>query len=117
MNKIDGSNLLPPRQLDQSSGSQQKKGTDPARTAEDSAPARSWVNGDSAVISDKARKLMSMRHAYDAGMDAIGREPDLREEKLAQVRLRLEQGFYQSSEVRDRISDGVLKAIEGMDEA
>ena len=117
MNKIDGSHLLPSRQLDPSHGAQQKKGAAHERTSDGATEPRTAGTGDSVVISDKARQLMSMRQAYDAGLEAVAKEPDVREEKLAQVRLRLEQGFYQSTEVRDRISDGVLKAIDAMDEA
>lgn len=119
MNRIDGQRALPSRTLDSSAQAQlRKEAMNRSGAYEgDAAPQRSTATGDEAVISDKAQQLMEMRRTYEVGLAAVAREPNLREEKLAQVRARLEEGYYESPQVRERISEGVLRAIEGTEEA
>lgn len=115
MNRIGGQQPLPSRSVDSSAQAQLRKQTAQRSGAYggDVLPQRSTPTGDRAVISDQARKLMEMRQTYEAGQAAIEREPELREDKVAQVRARLEEGYYESAQVREKVSAGVLRAIEG----
>ena len=118
MNKIDGSQLLPSRQLDSSQGlaRSNKSDTDKSIPAGGSAPENTVKTSDTAEISAKARSLMEMKQAYDAGLEAVEKMPDTRADKLAQVRSRLEEGFYNSTEVREKVAGGVVETIKGIDE-
>lgn len=119
MNRIGGQQPLPSRTLDPSAQSTLRQGamnrSEPYGS--DVAPQRAPATEDRAEISEKARQLMEMRQTYDAGLAAIEREPEMREEKLAQVRARLAEGYYESPQVREKIGEGVLHAIEASEGA
>ena len=118
VNKIDGSQLTPPRQLDSFQGTARSNKSDSGQgiPAAGVAAEQGTKTGDTVEISAKARKLMEMRQVYEAGLESVGKEPDVREEKLAEVRSRLEEGFYNSTEVRQKLADGVVDAFKGIDE-
>ncbi|PID78670.1 hypothetical protein CSB20_14035, partial [bacterium DOLZORAL124_64_63] len=61
-------------------------------------------------ISDTAQKLVDLRAAVDTGRAALEALPDVREEKLAQARQRLQDGHYQSPEVQKKMS-GILQGV------
>ncbi len=63
-----------------------------------------------AEISDTAQKLVDLRAAVDTGRAALEALPDVREEKLAQARQRLQDGHYQSPEVQKKMS-GILQGV------
>ncbi len=62
------------------------------------------ANTDHADISDNARKLVDLKKAVDTGRAALELLPEVREDKVAQVKDRLASGFYQSAEVRDNVA-------------
>ncbi len=72
--------------------------------------------GDRAEISETAHRLVELRHTLEVGRAAAAAEPDVRQEKVAEVRDRLAQGFYNSVEVRAKVAGGVDKVIRGMDQ-
>lgn len=119
MNRIGGQPPLPSRTLDPASQSMVRQGALKRSNAygDDGAAQRAPVTEDRAEISEKAHQLMEMRQAYETGLAAVGREPDIREEKLAEVRSRLAEGFYESQPVRDKVSEGVLRTLAGTEEA
>lgn len=118
MNKIDGSQLNQTRPLDPFQGTTRSESSkSKAGDSAASAPAEhSGKTGDTVEISDKARILMEMRQVYESGLEALGQVEDVREEKLAEVRSRLETGFYNSVEVRQKVADGVLGAFLSIEE-
>lgn len=59
---------------------------------------------DQADISPQAHKQQALQRLLEVGQAAAGREPDVRASKLAQVRMRLDEGFYESAEVRDQVA-------------
>lgn len=119
MNRIDGSQLQPLPQPDSSQGTQRsdQAGQNPGVAPEQTAPEKEARAGDTLEISDKARQLMELRQIYDAGLEAVAREPEMRSDKVEQAKQRLESGFYHSVEVRQKIADGVLGTIEGTEKA
>ncbi len=78
-------------------------------------PAASRAPTDRAEISETAHKLVELRRALDGGRAAAAEEPDMRDDKLAKVRERLAQGYYNSVEVRDKVAGGVDQVIQGME--
>jgi anti-sigma28 factor (negative regulator of flagellin synthesis) len=118
MNKIDGSPLNQSRPLDSFQGTNRSEKSDgKLGGAVSSKPAEtSAKTGDTVEISDKAKLLMEMRQIYESGLKAVGQVEDVREDKLAEVRSRLETGYYNSDEVRQQIADGVLSAFLGIEE-
>jgi hypothetical protein len=66
---------------------------------------------DHAQISDDARRLVDLRQAVDVGRAAVERASEVRDERVAQVRERLESGFYQSTEVRERVAERISGLI------
>jgi hypothetical protein len=70
---------------------------------------------DRAEISDQARRLEDLRRTMAAGREALSREPDVRQERLAEVRQRLAGGHYDSDEVRRSLAGrlgAVLRRLE-----
>lgn len=63
--------------------------------------------GDKAEISDRAHEILDLRAAVDAGRDVLLSIPEVREDRVAEVRARLAQGFYNSGEVRDKVAGRV----------
>ena len=119
MNKIDGSQLTPSRQLDSFEGTARSNKTDSEKNSHAGGVTaeKATKTGDTAEISEKAKQLMALRQAYDSGLESVAKLPDVRAEKLEAVRARLDEGYYNSTEVREKVADGVLEAFRGIDEA
>ncbi len=120
MQRLDTNHTVQPRPGDcypQNIGQKgigQKNGAAMNTSAVD--PASVGANpGDHAVISSNARVLVDLRAAVDTGREVIASTPDVRHERLAQVRERLAAGYYQSAEVRQRVAGRVLKVIDALD--
>lgn len=74
-----------------------------------SAPA------DVAEISPKAHRLIALRHAMDSGLKALEDVPEVRPDRVAEARARLNRGYYNSVEVRARVAerlDDVARHLE-----
>lgn len=79
----------------------QSNRADPTETSNHEVPPKSQ---DRAEISVEAHDMLELRKAVDAGRSVLAHEPDVRAEKVALAKERLASGFYQSAEVRDRVS-------------
>ena len=109
MNKINTSALTQSQLLEQSSRTRETTPSTgaggPQNLSTQQAPAGPPpATADHAEISDKAHKLVDMRKALDVGRAAIEREPDIRADKVALARERIDSGFYQSVEVREQVA-------------
>jgi len=60
---------------------------------------------DTADISPKAHRLIALRHAMDSGREALEELPEVRQDRVDQVRARLDRGYYNSIEVRTRVAE------------
>jgi len=72
---------------------------------------------DKADISAKAHRLIALRHAVDSGRQALDALPEVRQDRVAQARDRLNRGFYNSIEVRTRVAerlDNVARKLEDL---
>ena len=80
----------------------QRKG----RKAE-SPPAKQ--KGDKVEISSQARKLQDTKELQAAASKSIKDSPDVRDDKIAEVRQRILDGFYDQSNISSSIADKLLK--------
>ncbi len=117
MDKINSSSLLQSGMLDsarQNNKVDEKK--KPEAQATEAVPAVSApASGDTAEISETAHRLMELRQAVETGRVAMAGLPELREDKIALARERLESGFYNSAEVRDKVATGIDAVITSME--
>lgn len=115
MDKINGSPLMRPGLLDRfkvdkkdTEGSSEKPSA--MNTSNQAAPA------DHAEISDTAHQLMDLRAAVDVGRVSLESIPDVREDKVAEAKKRLEQGYYNSQVVQDEVASSLATLFGKMDE-
>ena len=116
MNRIGKPQLVQPKVLEQF-----KKSGGPRESASErsgkkaSLTAHSEKVADRVEISANARKLNDMRQAMVAGRRALDQLPDVRQERIAQAKARLQSGFYDSAEVRQEVADKLRSVIKRLD--
>ena len=117
MDKINGSPLMRSGLLDRfkvdnkdKEASEKSPGVSPGNSTAASAPA------DKAEISDTAHQLMDLRAAVDVGRASLEAIPEVREDKIAQVKKRLEQGYYNSQVVKDELASTLANVLGKMDD-
>lgn len=66
---------------------------------------------DTSDFSSKAQRLSETRANADIVSAQIEVEPEIREEKVAEVRKKIESGFYNSSEFVDKLADKLLEVF------
>ena len=71
--------------------------------------------GERLEISDRARQLESMRRTLLAGRRAYDETPEVRPERLAEVRSRLESGAYEAPEVRQTVAERLGAVLRKLD--
>lgn len=117
MDKINGSPLHRPGMLDRFAVSNNKE-----EETGNSAPVVSGEGRpnpaptDRAEISDTAHQLIDLRAAVDVGRAALQDAPDVREERVALAKKRLEEGYYNSQVVQDRLSGILGNVLNKLDE-
>jgi len=81
----------------------QKKGRAP-----EPAPVQT-PGSDKVEISVEARKLQDTQNATAAALNAVKNTPDVREDKIAEVRQKIVEGFYNQSNIATVLADKLLK--------
>lgn len=114
MDKINGSPLLRQNAVDLFRGTE-RGGSGAESATGGTGSAASGKGADKADISEAARRLVDLKHAVDAGRQALAAVPDLRPEKVAAARERLATGFYHSVEVRQAVAERVAGVISNLD--
>lgn len=66
-------------------------------------------NNDKVEISSEARKLQDTQGLQAAASRLIKETPDVREDKIAEARQRILDGFYDQSNISSAIADKLLK--------
>lgn len=85
------------------------------RTASEEKPRGDRVSGGEKVqISSEARQLLQLKDLMDVGRKALEREPEVREEKVRQVKARLEAGVYQTQGIRDEVAHRLSSILRGL---
>ncbi len=125
MDRINSHNLVRPGLVDKYKGAQRSSGSDKTSASDraaldqqglDKGSARSSAPADSVQISDAARKLVDLRAAVDVGRAALEATPEVREDKVAEARKRLDQGYYNSPEVQDKVAGRLSQVVKGMED-
>jgi len=116
MDKINGSPLMRPGLLDRFKVANKEKDGSEATSAVNSNDRPTTKPADKAEISDTAHKLMDLRAAVDVGREAIDGLPDIREDRIVEAKKRLEQGYYNSQVVQDRLAGNLAKILGKIDE-
>jgi hypothetical protein len=112
MNRIPGADLGRAQQADQYARPQRRR-ADGADGPGNVATPPAQQAADQAEISDRARAMVDLRAAVDAGRAALDALPDVRADRLATVRERLESGYYQSAAVREKVAGQLLGVMFG----
>lgn len=71
------------------------------------APSR---GKDTAVFSSKSQALSSDAEVQSAKARAVA-TPDVREDKIAEVRSKIDSGFYNSEEFTDQLADRLINQM------
>lgn len=74
------------------------------------------ASGDEAEISAEAEVRLHVHEMVSAVRDAAGALPDIREHKVRQARTRIEQGYYERSEVHGTVVDTLLRNFQPLEE-
>lgn len=65
---------------------------------------------DSAVFSSKSQALSSDAEAQSVKSRAVA-TPDIREDRISEVRSKIESGFYDSEEFQDQLADRLINQM------
>ena len=118
MDRINGSPLHRLGNVDKLLGNtQDAKGKKAEESAESGPNLAVQPNpADTLEISEAAHRMVDLRRAVDTGREAIENMPEVREDKIALAKKRLEQGYYQSAQVRDEIAQKLGSVFSTLDE-
>ena len=111
VNKLDTSGLNPSQLADPYNVARQRPRELSTASDQPKGPMPPPSTSDHAEISDKGREMVDLKQAVDTGRAALEREPDVRADRVAQVKERLASGFYQSAEVRDRVAGRISSPV------
>jgi hypothetical protein len=112
MNKVDGTPFVQPHQLDKytrADAHSTAASRNPVVTPDTAATERTL---DQAIISDKALRFMELHNIMQAGREALEATPELRAERLEQVRARLASGYYNSRDVYRAVAERLGAVID-----
>lgn len=99
-------------------------GSESARSPVDPGPDSPLSSGgpnkppvqDKADISPKAHRLEALRNAMESGLQALEAVPEVRPDRVAEARARLDRGFYNSLEVRSRVAERLDDVAQKMED-
>lgn len=74
------------------------------------------ITGDRVEISGKAHEMMKLRDVVTAGREALERSPEVREDRVAEVRSRLGRGYYESPVVHERVASRLGTVMNKIDD-
>ena len=119
MDRISGFSNMGKTLLDRFQGSRRTDAHDRDPATETGSPHEDnrAAPADMAEISSKAHRIIALRHALDSGLTALEGLPEVRPDRVAEVRSRLNRGFYNSVEVRTRVAeklDDVARNLEDL---
>jgi len=117
MDKIQGSSLPAQSALNNftRTGKAGESGRDEGSAPVGRDASGSGTAGDIADISVAGKQLVELKQAVEVGKAALAALPDVREDRVAQARERMAEGFYHSIAVREKVAErlsGVLGALD-----
>jgi hypothetical protein len=111
MDRIGGFSNLGRAFLEKFQGSDRTDATVPGRVPANNTPVAAFggekhsVSRDKVEISTKAHQLNDLRNDVESGREALDRVPEIRHNRVAEVRARLDRGYYNSLEVRGQVAE------------
>ena len=111
MDRIGGFSNLSKAFLDKFQGSDPTDSTKPKPAPQNLSTSATESDGkrsvpqDKAEISLNAHRLNDLRDVVDSGREALEEVPEVRQDRVAEVRARLNRGYYNSVEVRALVAD------------
>lgn len=117
MDKVNGSPAMRPGLIDQFQRTKPgQEAPDPGVIATDSPLAgKPAAPGDKAEISQAAHRMAELREAVDIGRTALKALPEVRQDRIDEVKDRLDKGYYQSVEVIETVAERLSPVIDAMD--
>lgn len=97
-----------------------KPGTSAASLGGDpkARPDAAAGEGEKLQISRKARELLRMSELMTSARDKLDSEPDVRADKVREVKERLKAGVYETRGIRDELAhrlSSILRDLPGLD--
>ena len=123
MERVDGSGTHQPRPLDGFSRSGEvARGRDSARADRTGAPGAPGgpeiapETADRAEISDNARKMADLKSTLEESRMAYDRSPEIRRDRVEEVKSRLASGYYESVQVKETLAARLGAVVRKMDD-
>lgn len=66
---------------------------------------------DEVAISDEARKAQRLQQDVQVAQVTVNRSPDVRQEKIAEVREKLERGDYLQEQIAEAIAEKIMQGM------
>jgi negative regulator of flagellin synthesis FlgM len=79
------------------------------RKSERESKVSKTLPSDRSVISSDAQKLSETKAQFETIASSVAAQPDVRAEKVDEVRKKIESGYYNSDEFIDKLADKLLK--------
>lgn len=102
-------------QFQRTQQSQDKARVKDAESPQETAPQNLEVQGERFERSEVADRYERLSETLNAGEAAVAKEPDLREERLEEVRERLLNGDYDTAKVREQVAESLERVMKILD--
>jgi flagellar biosynthesis anti-sigma factor FlgM len=79
-----------------------------ARKTEKDSRSAKVTTADRSEFSANAQRLSETKAQFETIAASVAAQPDVRPEKVAEVRNKIEQGYYNSDEFIDKLADKLL---------
>ena len=95
----------------------QRAAQESARPGETEAPqgAAQAAAADKVEISEAAQRLESLRGLVDAGRASLENEPEIRADRVAEVKRSLEAGAYETRDAKDALAAKLAPVLRDLD--
>lgn len=79
-----------------------------AKKAEKDSKSSRTIAADRSEFSANATRLSETKAQFETIAASVAAQPDVRTERIAEVKQKIENGFYNSSEFIDKLADKLL---------
>jgi len=86
----------------------------PESAAAEETPAASGPGAEKVQISDKAREMLAMRDLMGNARSRLDEHPDVRAERVREVRERLKAGVYDTGAIRDELAHRLASLVKDL---
>jgi len=78
------------------------------KTDKDSRTSRAAAHVDRSEFSANGTRLSATKAQFETISASVAAQPDIRPERVAEVKQKIQRGFYDSSEFIDKLADKLL---------